>query len=69
MIDTAAGGGFQNGILNIGFAGAEHLQWNGKSCGYEGYLADMWVFLSCAFTRDKTLRDDFLGPVTLNSFD
>ena len=63
MLDTAQKGGFQNGILNIGYAGAEHLRWDGKTCGYEGYLADMWVFLCGVFTRDKSMQKRFLGPV------
>jgi hypothetical protein len=35
----ANGGGFQNGVINMGPGGAEFMDWNGKPCGYEGYLA------------------------------
>jgi len=63
MIDTANKGEFQNGIVNRGYGGAEHLRWDGKTCGYEGYLADHWVFLTAAFTRDKYFRELLLGPL------
>ena len=63
MIETAYGGGFQNGIVNIGYAGAEHLNWDGTTCGYEGYLAEMWVFLTAAFTKNPDSMKKMLGPV------
>jgi hypothetical protein len=63
MTDTACRGGFQNGIVDCGYGGAEHLLWNGNTCGYEGYLADVWVFLTASFTKNPDMLKRLLGPV------
>jgi len=36
MAVSAARGLFQNGIVNVGYAGAEHFRADGLTCGYEG---------------------------------
>jgi hypothetical protein len=67
MSGTAYCGGFHNGIVNCGYGGAEHLRWDGNTCGYEGYLADEWVFLTTAFTGNEESLKSFLGPVYVGS--
>jgi hypothetical protein len=61
MVRTAEAGGFQNGVVNEGWAGAEHRRWDGGTAGYEGYLADNWVFLLACLTREPELRAKYLG--------
>lgn len=63
MLGSAQEGLFQNGIVNVGYGGAEHFYSNGKTCGYEGYLPESFNFLMAFFTRDLKLRDKFLHPM------
>jgi hypothetical protein len=63
MIESAQKGLFQNGIVNVGFGGAEHFLFNGKTCGYEGFLPESYNFLMGVFTRDPAMRDRLLGPL------
>lgn len=69
MIKSAQEGLFQNGIVNVGYGGAEYFFSNGKTCGYEGYLPESFNFLGACFTRDKQMRTRLLKPMetgTLN---
>jgi hypothetical protein len=63
MIDSAQKGLFQNGIVNVGFGGAEHFLFNGKTCGYEGFLPESYNFLMGVFTRQPRLRSRLLRPL------
>ncbi len=63
MTDNARRGGLQNGIVNLGYCGAEHFLIDGKTCGYEGILADNWLFLTGHFTRNAESRHRLLGPM------
>lgn len=63
MIKSAEEGLFQNGIVNVGYGGAEHFYSNGKTCGYEGYLPESFMFLMACFTRDSQQRSRLLGPM------
>jgi len=59
---NARQGRFRNGIINTGGKGAEHVDWQGKPMGYEGYLADNYVLLTVFF--DKAL-EVFRGDVEI----
>jgi len=63
MIGSAQEGLFQNGIVNVGYGGAEHFYSNGLTCGYEGYLPESFNFLMACFTRDPEMRKRLLGPL------
>lgn len=63
MIASAEEGLFQNGIVNVGYGGAEHFYSNGKTCGYEGYLPESFNFLMACFTRDSLMRSRLLKPM------
>lgn len=63
MIESAKDGLFQNGIVNVGYGGAEHFYSNGKTCGYEGYLPESFNFLMACFTRDVKMRSRLLKPM------
>jgi len=64
MIESAKEGLFQNGIVNVGYSGAEHFYFNGNTCGYEGYLPESFNFLMGCFTRDPRMREKLLSPIT-----
>ena len=71
MIGSAQEGLFQNGIVNVGYGGAEHFYSNGLTWGYEGYLPESFNFLMACFTRDSQMRNMLLKPMetgTLNSY-
>jgi hypothetical protein len=63
MIQSAQEGLFQNGIVNAGYGGAEHFYFNGRTCGYEGYLPESYNFLMAVFTRSPAGRQRLLGPL------
>ena len=63
MIQSAQKGLFQNGIVNVGYGGAEHFYSNGLTCGYEGYLPESFNFLMGCFTRDPEMRKRMLRPL------
>ena len=63
MIGAAEEGLFQNGIVNVGFGGAEHFKANGRTLGYEGYLPESYNFLMACFTRDPANRRLLLDPL------
>ncbi|MBI5091108.1 MAG: hypothetical protein HZB26_01550 [Candidatus Hydrogenedentes bacterium] len=63
MIASAEQGLFQNGIVNVGYGGAEHFYSDGRTCGYEGYLPENYNFLMAAFTRNPKLRAKLLEPM------
>jgi hypothetical protein len=59
------GGGFQNGVQNVGFKGIDWTTWDGKPCGYEGYLADVYYFLVAVLLREPSLRARFYKPLSV----
>jgi hypothetical protein len=63
MIKSAQEGLFQNGIVNVGYGGAEHFYSNGLTCGYEGYLPESFNFLMACFTRNPEMRKRLLGSL------
>lgn len=62
MIKSAQEGLFQNGIVNVGYGGAEHFYSSGLTCGYEGYLPESFNFLMACFTRNPEIRKRLLEP-------
>jgi glycogen debranching enzyme len=64
MTASAEDGLFQNGVVNVGYAGAEHFYFDGNTCGYEGYLPESFNFLMGVFTRDERLRSRLLRPLS-----
>lgn len=71
MIGSAQDGLFQNGIVNVGYGGAEHFYSNGLTCGYEGYLPESFNFLMACFTKNFEMRNRLLKPMqtaTFNSY-
>ena len=63
MIGSAEQGLFQNGIVNVGYGGAEHFYIDGRTCGYEGFLPESFNFLMAAFTQNPSLRATLLKPM------
>ena len=64
MLTSAEEGLFQNGIVNVGYGGAEHFTIDGRTLGYEGYLPESFNFLMAAFTRQPEQRQRLLGPLS-----
>ena len=57
------GGGFQNGIVNRGGEGAEFMDWDGKPCGYEGYLIYSYSFTQALLQREAAFRNLIYRPM------
>lgn len=55
------GGGFQNGFVDRWMEGAEFMDWEGNTCGYEGHLIYSWAFLQAMLVRDPALRQRVWG--------
>jgi len=63
MLGRQQGGGFQNGVQNAGYKGIDWTTWDGKPCGYEGYLADVYYFLPAVLLREPSFRARFYRPL------
>ncbi len=63
MLDRQAGGGFQNGVTDEAGKGIDWTTWDGKPCGYEGYLADSFRFLQAALLREAAARARLYRPL------
>ncbi len=63
MLARQQNGGFQSGVQNIADKGIDWSTWDGKPCGYEGYLADVYYFLMAVVLREPTMRQRFLRPL------
>ena len=57
------GGGFQNGIVNRDPFGAEFFNWDGKTCGYEGYLVYSFTFPQAILLRQAEYRARLYRPL------
>jgi hypothetical protein len=57
------GGGFQNGIVNRGGEGAEFMDWEGRPCGYEGYLIYSYSFTQALLQREAAFRNLIYRPM------
>ncbi len=63
MLGRQANVGFQNGVQNKGNEGIDWTNWTGTPKGYEGYLADVFMFLQAAVLREPSLRARFYRPL------
>ena len=65
MLERQQKGLFQNGIVNQNPKGLEWATWDGKPCGYEGYLADAYFFLVAALVRESALQARYFRPLPI----
>jgi len=63
MLERQARVGFQNGVQNQGNKGIDWTNWNGAPKGYEGYLADVFMFMQAAVLREPSFRARFYRPM------
>jgi len=63
MLERQQGIGFQNGVQNAWPKGIDCVTWDGKPGGYEGYLADVYNFLTAVALREPSMRQRFLRPL------
>jgi hypothetical protein len=65
MLGRQQSGGFQNGVQNASYKGIDWTTWDGKPCGYEGYLADVYYFLITVLLREPSFRARFYKPLSV----
>jgi hypothetical protein len=63
MLNRQAAVGSQNGVRNEANAGIDWTTWNGAPRGYEGYLADVFIFMQAAVLREPSFRRRFYRPL------
>ncbi|MGA3324856.1 MAG: hypothetical protein ABSF45_10310 [Terriglobia bacterium] len=63
MLARQQAGLFQNGVVNQYPKGLEWATWEGKPCGYEGYLADVYFFLMAAVLREPAMQARYFRPM------
>jgi len=63
MLERQTKIGFQNGVIDRFYAGLEWTTWDGKPAGYEGYLADVFLFLLAVLLREPALRARYYRPL------
>ena len=54
---------FQNGVRDATGEGIDWTTWDGKSSGYEGYLADSFRFLRAVLFRAESFREKLCVPL------
>jgi hypothetical protein len=64
MLGRQATSGFQNGVQNKADEGIDWTTWSGAPKGYEGYLADVFMFLQASVLREPSLRARLYRPLT-----
>jgi hypothetical protein len=62
MLTRQQRGGFQNGVQNSAYKGIDWTTWDGRPCGYEGFLADVYYFLQAVLLREPFFRSRFYRP-------
>jgi hypothetical protein len=62
-LERQASVGFQNGVRNQGGQGIDWTTWNGEPCGYEGYLADVFLLFLGVLLREPAFRARFYRPL------
>ncbi len=62
MLDRQEKTGFQNGVQNQANKGIDWTNWNGAPKGYEGYLADVFMFMQAAVLREPEKSARFYRP-------
>lgn len=65
MLTRQAAGLFHNGVRDAQMQGLDWTTWDGKPCGYEGYLADSFRFTQLVLLRYPQLRERFYRPLLL----
>lgn len=63
MLERQTRVGFQNGVQNSANKGIDWTDWTGAPKGYEGYLADVFMFMQAAVLREPSLRARFYRPL------
>lgn len=63
MLGRQQQGAFQNGLQGTYPHGWDWRTWDGKPCGYEGYLADVYYFLQAVVLREPAFRKRYLRPL------
>jgi hypothetical protein len=63
MLGRQQAGLFQNGVVNLYPKGLDWTTWEGKPCGYEGYLADVYFFLLAAVLREPAMQARYFRPL------
>ena len=63
MLRREVQGEFENGVRNKFPEGVDWTTWDGKPCGYEGYLADVYLFLQAIVLREASLRRRYYRPL------
>ncbi len=63
MLGRQATIGFQNGVRNEGGQGIDWTTWSGKPCGYEGYLADVFLLFLGVLLREPAFRKRYYRPL------
>jgi hypothetical protein len=67
MLERHAGVGFQNGVQNKANQGIDCTDWTGVPRGYDGYLADVFMFVQACVLREPALRARFYRPLLATS--
>jgi len=67
MLERQATVGFQNGVQNKANQGIDWTTWAGTPRGYEGYLADVFMFMQAAVLREPAMRARFYRPLNPKS--
>jgi alpha-L-rhamnosidase-like protein len=62
MLGRHATIGFQNGVRDKAEEGIDWTTWSGVPKGYEGYLADVFMFMQAAVLREPSVRARFYRP-------
>ena len=63
MLERQASIGFHNGIRDKAGEGLDWTTWDGKPCGYEGYLADVFLLLLGVLLREPAFRARYYRPL------
>lgn len=63
MLGRLEAEGFHNGVRDAAGEGADWTTWDGRPCGYEGYLADSFRFLQAVVLREPALRARYYRPI------
>jgi hypothetical protein len=63
MLNSMLGHLVKTGFQSRVGGGIDWNTWDGKACGYEGYLADCFTFLQGIMLREKSLRDKLYRPL------
>ena len=63
MLTRQARGEFHNGVRDAAMQGIDWTTWDGKPCGYEGYLSDSFRFVQAVLLREEAFRNRYYRPL------